>query len=257
MKNLKLAVLAASMTLASLSNANAGVIQVDASAFVAGAGQITFSELPFGTVNPTYTPADYGGDPTSPSVFTGGFFVGQNLSGNPGVDCPGAAATACVVGSPTGPLTLDGASPNTFITNDGSNPTSPVLSGSPTFNGPIALLFSEDQYGVGFDAGFFNAVGSTGITAFDRQGNLLGTVVNSITGIQFLGLVTDNGLASIAGVFLDLVGDEPAGFAIDNVRFGVVGQVLPDIPVPAALPLFLTGLTFLGAASRKKAKQAA
>src|SRR5690606_15342513 len=132
----------------------------------------------------------------------------------PGVDCPGAAASACVVGSPTGSLALDPSSPNTFITGDGANPTSPVLSGSPLFSGPIAVLFDIDLAGVGFSGGFFDAVGSTGITAFARDGSLLGTVSNFGLGIDFLGLVTDDGTAQIAGVFLDLVGAEPAGFAI-------------------------------------------
>src|SRR3546814_3981882 len=76
------------------------------------------------------------------------------------------------------------------------------------------------------------AAGSTGIRAFDRAGNILGTVSNMGLGIEFLGLVTDNGLAQIAGVQLTLTGAEPAGFAIDNLRFGRVGQVV----VPGAIP---------------------
>src|SRR3546814_2340456 len=89
----------------------------------------------------------------SPVVPTAGWFLGQSLSATPGVDCPGGAASACVVGSITGPLTLDPLSPDVFITGDGSNPTSPVLSGTPTFNGPISVWFDTDQFGVGFDGG--------------------------------------------------------------------------------------------------------
>jgi len=227
--------------------AEASIIQVSESDFVAGSGLITFSEFAVGTTNPTFAPGDYGGGAGDPTVFTGGFFDGQALSGDPGADCPGAAASACVVGSPTGPLSLDPSSPDTFITTDGANPTSPVLSGSPRFDGPIALLFDTDQAGVGFDGGFFDAIGSTGITAFARDGSLLGTVVNSIIGIEFLGLVTDDGSEEIAGVFLDLVGSEPAGFAIDNVRFGAAGEVrIPGIPVPASLVLLGMGLLGLG-----------
>lgn len=235
--------------------ANSAILQVTAGNFVAGSGLITFSEFGVGTVNPIYAPATYGGGLGSPTVTFDGFFTGQSLSLNPGVDCPGAAASACVVGSPTGPLSLDAASPDTFITTDGANPTSPVLSGSPRFNGPIAVLFDIDLAGVGFDAGFFDAVGSTGITAFARDGSLLGTVVNSITGIEFLGLVTSDGTAQIAGVFLDLVGSEPAGFAIDNLRFGKVGQVVVphDVPEPATLTILGLGLAGLGAIRRRKA----
>lgn len=238
-------------------SAQAGILRVSEGDFTAAAGLITFSEFAVGTVNPTYTPADYGGGVGSPTVTFDGFFTGQSLSGAPATDCPGAAASACVVGDPTDPLSLDAASPDTFITTDGANPTSPVLSGSPTFSGPIAVLFDIDLAGVGFDGGFFDAIGSTGITAFARDGSLLGTVVNIGTGIEFLGLVTDTGDALIAGVFLDLVGSEPAGFAIDNLRFGRAGEVIvPPIPVPAALPLFLTGLAGAGWASRRRKRQA-
>jgi len=238
-------------------------VRLSEAAFQAGAGLITFSEPGFsvGTVNPTYTPADYGGGAGAPTVTTGGFFVGQSLSANAAVDCPGAAASACVVGSPTGPLTLDAGAPNAFIANDGAFPTSPTLSGSPIFNGPIALLFDIDQTGVGFDGGFFNAIASTGITAFARDGSLLGTVSNETTGIEFLGLVTADGLPGIAGVFLDLVGAEPAGFNIDNLRFGQAGDIIlppevSQVPLPAALPLLLGAFGGLVAFGRRRGARA-
>ncbi len=229
-----------------------GITRVSAADFVAGSGLITFSEFGLGTVNPTYAPATYGGDAASPTVTFDGWFLGQSLSANPGVDCPGAAASACIVGTPTGPLSLDPDSANTSIVNDGANPTSPVLSGSPIFNGGIAVLFDVELAGVGFDGGFFNAVGSTGITAFARDGSLLGTVTNTITGIEFLGLVTDDGSEAIAGVFLDLVGDEPAGFAIDNLRFGRRGQVVNPVPEPASFAVLGLGLAVAGFAARKR-----
>lgn len=235
------------------TSVQAGIIRISEADFVAGSGLITFSEYAGGTVNPSYSPAQYGGGVGSPNVSFDGFFMGQSLSATPGVDCPGAAASACVVGNPTGPLALDPNSPNVFITNDGANPTSPVLSGSPMFNGPIAVLFDIDLAGVGFSGGFFNAIGSTGITAFARDGSLLGTVSNLGLGIEFLGLVTDDGTAQIAGVFLDLVGAEPAGFAIDNLRFGLPGQVNNprDVPEPATAILLLLGLAGITSLRRK------
>lgn len=221
--------------------ATAGILQVDEGDFIAGSGLITFSEFALGTVNPHYDAADYGGDVGGTAVDFAGWFLGQGLSPDPGFDCPGASPTACIVGDPGDPLTLDPGSTDTFITPDGANPTSPVLSGTPTFNGGIAVLFSIDQFGVGFDGGFFDAVGSTAITAFSRDGTLLGSVSNSVTGIEFLGLVSDTGTAEIAGVFLDLVGAEPAGFAIDNIRFGLKKDIRP-VSTPASAMLFLLGV---------------
>lgn len=247
MKNNRLlnavAALAACIATAVSLGASAGVIRVDVGAFTPTAGLITFSEpgKPLGTVNPTYLPGDYGGGGGAPTVTFEGFFAGQGLGGG----C-GGAPTGCVVGSPSNPLALDAGAPNTFITTDGANPTSPVLSGTPTFNGPIAMLFSVDQYGVGLDGGFFNAIGGTAITAFDRQGNILGSVLNIGLGIEFLGLVTDDGTASIAGLLFSLVGPEPAGFAIDNLRFGQPGDVTPPGRVPEPGTLLLVGAAMLG-----------
>lgn len=257
MKRLILAstAIAAALALPMAAANAAGIIRVTEGNFVAGAGLITFSEFAVNTQNPIYTPADYGGGAGAPTVTFDGYFAGQSLSGNPGVDCPGAAATACVIGNPTGPLSFDAASPNTFITTDGAFPSSPTLTGAPRFNGPIAILFDIDLAGVGFDAGFFDAVGSTGITAFARDGTLLGTVVNTGTGIEFLGLVTADGTDRIAGVFLDLVGTEPAGFNIDNLRFGRAGEVtIPGIPEPATWAMMIAGFGMVGAAMRRRQK---
>jgi len=236
--------------------ASAEIVRISEEAFLADAGLITFSEFSVGTVNPTYAPVDYGGGANAPTVTTGGFFTGQSLSADPTTDCPTAAATACLVGTPTGPLSLDLGSPNTFIANDGAFPTSPTLSGTPLFNGPIALLFSEDQAAVGFEGGFFDNIAGTGITAYDRGGNRLGTVENEETGIEFLGLATEDGNSLIAGVQLDLVGLEDFGFNIDNVRFGAPQQIMlppsiAPIPVPAALPALLGGVALLGMMRRR------
>ncbi len=236
---------------ASSFSLNAAIIRVAEVDFLAGAGLITFSEFALGTANPTYAPGAYGGAAGDPTVTFDGWFTGQSLSGTPGVDCPGAAPSACIVGSPTGPLSLDAASPDTFIAADGANPTSPVLSGTPIYNGGIAILFDIDQFGVGFDGGFFDAPSSTAITAFARDGTLLGSVSNDALGIEFLGLVSDD--VGIAGVFLDLVGAEPAGFAVDNIRFGERGDIDIGNPVPEPSSLVLLGLGLAGLSfSRKK-----
>jgi hypothetical protein len=226
---------------------NAAIVKIDESAFLADAGLITFSEFARGTNNPTYNPNNYGGNPlTAPTVTFGGYYVGQSI-GNAAICPPGAAVSGCVVGTPTGTLTLDSNSPTTFITDDGANPTSPVLSGTPRFNGAISILFDKDLAGVGLDGGFFDAIGGTAITAFARNGSTVGSVQNTQNGIEFLGLVTNNGSEQIAGLQFSLVGSEPAGFAIDNLRFGQAGQVIvpPTEEVPE--PLTILGTLTAGA----------
>ncbi len=133
-----------------------------------------------------------------------------------------------------------------------------MLSGSPRFNGPISIFFSNDVAGVGLDGGSFEAIGSTAITAFARNGANLGSVKNSVLGFEFLGLVTSDGTNQIAGLQFSLVGAEPAGFAIDNLRFGVAGQVtVPGDSQTVPEPFTIVGTLVGGTAAmriRKKLK---
>lgn len=215
--------------MAAATHAQAGVVQVGFDDFHPDAGFIRFGEVPMGTTNPVYEPNLYRGGSSAPVVSFGGWFVGQGLSAQPATDCPGAVPTACIVGDPLGPLRLDPSSTQTFTHQDGSLNTVAALSGTPLFNGPISVLFSVDLLGVGFDAGYFDAIGSMGISAYSRSGALLGTVSNSRIGIEFLGLVSAGGREEIAGVQFELLGREPAGFAIDNLRFARLEQV--EVPV--------------------------
>ncbi len=222
------------------SSAFAALVRINASNFTPLASVITFSEFPGGTQNPSYsfTALPTLGDVT---VNFGGNFLGQVVTGGFPV---GLSDT-----TPSDPLTLDPAGPLTFITNDGANPTSPVLSGSPIFNGPISVLFSVPVVAVGLDGGFFDAVGSMGIQAYDAQGNILGTVTNTVTGIEFFGLADDNGQRLISGISFFITGNEPAGFAIDNLTFGAAEAVIiGTVPEPCTMALMglgCAGMAFL------------
>lgn len=110
-----------------------------------------------------------------------------------------------------------------FITTDSSNPTSPVLSGSPLYFGAIEGSFVNPTDRVTpavaanfqLDAGYFDSVGNTTLKLYDSQGNLIEQRTNTGLGIFRF---TVEGLP-VARWRIETVGDESAGFAIDNVCF--------------------------------------
>lgn len=212
---------------ASAQDANGRVIRVSEDAFTGSAGRISFSEFPLNTSNPVYPPQKYGAGADGVEVRFGGFFRGQRL-GTRATCPPGGALTGCVVGDPSSGLTLDSSSPQTFIAEDSSNPHSPGLSGSPRWEGPISIRFDRDVAGVGLIGGFFDGAKSTAITAFDRQGRKIGSVANRGTGMEFLGLMAEGGAEIIAGLQFSIVGEEPAGFGIDEVRFAERQDLNPE-----------------------------
>ena len=120
-----------------------------------------------------------------------------------------------------------------FIASDGADPTSPVLSGTPQFNGPISGRFVVADTGAkatvtefALDAGYFNQMHSTRLSWYDAAGKLIDSVANSQQGIQHFDIISKTPIASWG---ISIIGQEDAGFAIDNVAFGTPHAV----PVPA------------------------
>src|SRR6202020_1484695 len=105
--------------------------------------------------------------------------------------------------------------------------------------------------GVGLIGGFFDAANSTAITAYDANGNVIGSVTNPTTGDAFLGLVTADHSATISGLLFSLVGDEPAGFGVGEQ------VVVPGTPEPSTWAMMLIGFVGLGIAGRRVARKRA
>lgn len=234
---MKKILLVVSMFFMTAISANAALIGLDEGSFTPAASVITFSEYALGTINPSYS---FDIDGSIYDVTFDGYFAG-------GLGTP-------TVGSP---LALAAGSPDTFISTDGANPTSPVLSGTPRFSGSVAVLFSQDVAAVGLDGGYFDAIGGTTIAAYDRMGNLLGSITNSALGIEFFGLGDSSGEAVIAGIQFYITGNEPAGYAIDNLTFAIdEGGYNPNpdaVPEPATM--FLLGAGLLGGVVSRKRKK--
>lgn len=181
-------------------------------------GVITGDEYTIGTLNPAWSPAQYGAVGLfQPYVASSSFLVGQSQVG------------LTITGAPTLPLALDlDNSPGSFIANDGARPPGQQrsISGSPFINGPISLLFTEADgttikpvVGVSVNVGFLNEVGTIRVRAYSAAGVLLGTWLTTTTnGYQNINLNRDSDVPIIAALNIDNLGDT-AGFTTSRVRF--------------------------------------
>ncbi len=230
--------------LLSAGSASAQLIRVGPGDFTAAATTITFSEFARGTNNPVYSFTGLAGLGNM-SVSFAGAFTGQTVTG---------FGVGTLSGNPTGPLSLN-TSVNASIRGDGSNPTSPVLSGTPMFNGPVVMLFSTPVGFVALDGGFFDALNGTSITGYSANGAALGSFTNQSLGIETYGFATADGSNSISGLAFYITGNEPGGFAIDNVRFGTANELVNppnSVPEPASFSLLFAGAAGMMALRRRR-----
>lgn len=239
----KLAILWCLLAIAALTGqAEAVLVDLGPGSFSPQAPKITFDEFPLNTLNPSITLATVNlGNVT---VSFEGHFMGQAATG-------GFPVTLSDT-TPTNPLTLDPAAPDTKTVNDAApGATSPVLSGTPTFNGPIAVWFSVPVAGVGLKGGYFDGVNSTTIEAYDATGASLGSITNSVLGFEFYGLADSTGANVIKGISFYITGNEPAGFEIDDLTFGAAEDIVPE---PASFVVWsLLGLFGMGWYRRRRA----
>lgn len=115
-----------------------------------------------------------------------------------------------------------------FLTTDGSNPTEPVLSGSPKFFGDIVGHFTlpgttipTTVNGFSFDVGFIDDRNSVEIDYYDASGAQVGSTRAQSFGINEI----DVSYRGVASFKVSAVEYEAAGFAIDNlvIHTGVKG----------------------------------
>ncbi|MGO9976846.1 MAG: DUF6531 domain-containing protein [Solirubrobacteraceae bacterium] len=117
-----------------------------------------------------------------------------------------------------------------FITTDSANPTSPVLSGAPLFNGDIIGEFvipgtttPTSVNGLSVDVGYIDNPGSTQVDVYSASG--LTVLTADEIGINTLS--TD--VPDIYGFKTEEIATEPAGYAIDNLSYTPGTTVAPGL----------------------------
>ena len=146
---------------------------------------------------------------------------------------------------------------NTFVESVGVLSASNFSGGVVT--GPNMLLVQTDSPG-SFTWNLQTPSDAFGFFAFDNDGGTL-TVTFDDGSLQEFELLTaagssDNLFRGITGVGVNIASititsEDPPGYSTwDNFVFGAT------IPIPAALPLFLSGLAFFGFVARRRARAA-
>ncbi len=140
-----------------------------------------------------------------------------------------------------------------FITSDGSNPTSPVLSGSPRFNGAMEGHFvdptTHEPTTVShfeLDAGYFDNLSSTKLSWYNSNGDLIRQVLDSKFKIQHF-TVNDEGIAYFR---IEIIAQEDAGYAIDNISFEIKDISLDKITHQAGSPIANTFTIYLKSSNK-------
>ncbi|MEN0015731.1 MAG: hypothetical protein AAGC46_20345, partial [Solirubrobacteraceae bacterium] len=160
------------------------------------------------------------------------------------LDCTADNPVATALGASdvprTGPLTFDEYGMGTLsgdeyrargvvftspveLTSDGSNPCSPVLTGLPTFEGPVSGRFvipgtdtPTTVSRISMNVGYINQVDSTQISLFGTDGKLIAMRRAQSLGINAVSIQIDG----IASFTVESISREDGGFAVDNLDFG-------------------------------------
>lgn len=103
------------------------------------------------------------------------------------------------------------------VVNDSCAADSPVIAANSSYSGPVFITFNKQVSGISFDAGCFDAAKSTRVIIYGKNGFKVERDFNPNGDRAYFNFDFQYGENVIKKVEIKPIGDEPAGFAVDNV----------------------------------------
>lgn len=103
------------------------------------------------------------------------------------------------------------------VLNDSCAADSPIIAGSASYTGPVNINFDKAVSGISLDAGCFDAVRSTRVVIYGENDFKVERTVNPNDDATYHHFNFQFGENVIKRVAIFAIGNEPSGFAVDNV----------------------------------------
>lgn len=104
------------------------------------------------------------------------------------------------------------------VVGDSCADDSPVIAANTSYSGPVIIDFNRAVSGISLEAGCFDAVRSTRVVIFGENGFKVETTFNPNADSSYHTFNFQYGENVIKRVAIRPIGNEPAGFAVDNVE---------------------------------------
>ena len=107
------------------------------------------------------------------------------------------------------------------VVSDDCDPTSPAFAHDTSYMGPVTFRFSDLVSAVSFDAGCFDAAKSTRVIVYGENNFRIEAQPNLNSNGAYAHFSFDYGENAIKKIVIRSIGDEPSGFAVDNLSVTV------------------------------------
>ena len=120
------------------------------------------------------------------------------------------------------------------IVGDSAQPATPAVAANTSYTGPVSVGFLNPVTHLEFDAGYFDAIGSSTIVIYGPGGTVLSSQTNSGYGIIHYSF---NYATGISGFAVNNTSYDPSGFSVDTITTDGTLAATPKIETVNISPL--------------------